>query len=120
MYMSSNREFTAMTEEALLFWLPKFVAEIRKSDGSLYPPNSVYQICCGLSRALKSELWMKTSFRSVNPNAAMVGTNFQLSVIFLLPRISQSISTLTRTKFFFTLELLLLFCIDALLYVQVF
>ena len=49
-----KQEFTAMTEEALLFWLLKFVAEIRKSDGSLYPPNSVYQICCGLSRALKS------------------------------------------------------------------
>ena len=49
-----KQEFTAMTEEALLFWLPKFVAEIRKSDGSLYPPNSVYQICCGLSRALTS------------------------------------------------------------------
>ena len=115
-----KQEFTAMTEEALLFWLPKFVAEIRKSDGSLYPPNSVYQICCGLSRALKSALWMKTSFRSVNPNAAMVGTNFQL-LIFLVPRTSQSISTLTRTKFFSTsLELLLLFCIDPLLCVQVF
>ena len=49
-----KQEFTAMTEEALLFSLPKFVAEMRKSDGSLYPPNSVYQICCGLSRALKS------------------------------------------------------------------
>ena len=46
--------FTAMTEEALLFWLPKFVAQIRKSDGSLFPPNSAHQICCGLSRALKS------------------------------------------------------------------
>ena len=46
--------FTAMTKEASLFWLPKFVAEIRKSDGSLFPPNSVDQICCGLSRALKS------------------------------------------------------------------
>ena len=49
-----KKEFTAMAEEALLFWLPKFVAKIRNSDGSLYPPNSVYQICCGLSRALKS------------------------------------------------------------------
>ena len=42
-----------MTEEALLFQLTKFVAEIRKSDGSLNPPNSVHQIWCGLSRALK-------------------------------------------------------------------
>ena len=43
-----------MTEESLLFWLPKFIAEVRKRDGGLYPPNSVIQICCGLSRALKS------------------------------------------------------------------
>ena len=42
-----------MTEEAL-FWFPKFVAETGKSDGSLYLPNSVHQICCGLSMALKS------------------------------------------------------------------
>ena len=44
----------SMTEESLLFWLPKFIAEVRKGDGGLYPPNSVYQICCGLSWALKS------------------------------------------------------------------
>ena len=25
---------------------------------SLYPPNSVHQICCGLSRALKSANWV--------------------------------------------------------------
>ena len=49
-----KQEFTATTEEALLFWLPKFVVEIRKSGGSLYLPNSVHQICCWLSRALKS------------------------------------------------------------------
>ena len=30
-----KQEFTTMIEEALLFWLPKFVAEIRKSDVSL-------------------------------------------------------------------------------------
>ena len=39
-----KQEFTVMTKEALLLWLPKFVAEIRKSDGSVYPPNSVYHI----------------------------------------------------------------------------
>ena len=49
-----NETLISMTEECLLFWLPKFVVEVRKSDGDLYPPNSVYQICCGLSRALKS------------------------------------------------------------------
>ena len=48
-----NQTLTSMTEECLLFRLPKFIVKVRKSDGGLYPPNSVYQICCGLSRALK-------------------------------------------------------------------
>ena len=46
--------FVTMSEEAMLFWLPKFITEVRRSDGNSYPPNSVYQICCGLSRALRS------------------------------------------------------------------
>ena len=37
-----------------MFRLPKFIAEVRKGDGGPYPPNNVYQICCGLSWALKS------------------------------------------------------------------
>ena len=49
-----DKTLLSMTEESFLFWLPKFIAEVRKGDGGLYPPNSVYQICCGLSRALKS------------------------------------------------------------------
>ena len=38
----------SMTKESLLSWLPKFIAEVCKGDGGLCPPNSVYQICCGL------------------------------------------------------------------------
>ena len=49
-----DETLTSMTVDGLLFWLPKFVAEVRKSGGGLYPPNSVYQICCGFSHALKS------------------------------------------------------------------
>ena len=114
-----------MAEEALLFWLLKFVAEIRKRDGSLYPPNSVYQICCGLNSTLKSanrvdiDMFNSPKFTQFR---AMVGKNFQL-LICLVPPTSQSISTSARTKlfiFFPSLVLLLLFCIDALLYVQVF
>jgi len=37
---------------AVGFWLVKFVAEVRCADGKPYPPNSVYQICCGLGRAV--------------------------------------------------------------------
>ena len=34
------------------FWLCRFVVEARKKNGSNYPPNSVYQLCCGLNRGL--------------------------------------------------------------------
>ena len=37
----------------LCFWLSKFVHEIKKKDGSEYPPNTLYQICAGLQRALR-------------------------------------------------------------------
>ena len=48
--------FVTMSEETMhmLFWLPKFITEVRRSDGNSYPLSSVYQICCGLSRALRS------------------------------------------------------------------
>ena len=35
------------------FWLCRFVVEAHKRDGKEYPPNTLYQICCGLGRALK-------------------------------------------------------------------
>ena len=37
-----KQEITAMIEEAFLFWLLKFVAEMRKRDGSAYPPNLLW------------------------------------------------------------------------------
>ena len=37
----------------MTFWLPRFIAEVRKTDGKPYPPNSLYQICCGLHRCLR-------------------------------------------------------------------
>ena len=44
-------------------------------------------------------VWVKTSFRSVNHNAAVVGTNFPLSIC-LVPPTSQSISTSVRMNLF--------------------
>ena len=37
----------------LCFWLSKFVHEIKKKDGCVYPPNTLSQICAGLQRALR-------------------------------------------------------------------
>jgi len=35
------------------FWLSRFVVEAHKKDGADYPPNTLYQLCSGLGRALK-------------------------------------------------------------------
>ena len=35
------------------FWLTRFVLEVRKKDAKPYPPNTLYQIVCGLQRDLR-------------------------------------------------------------------
>lgn len=44
------------TNEELNKWLAKFVVEVRKKEeaGKCYPPNSLYQLCCGLQRFLRN------------------------------------------------------------------
>lgn len=49
-----NEEITLMSPEAMNFWLSRFVVEARKMNGSEYPPNTLYQICCGLGRVLRN------------------------------------------------------------------
>ena len=38
---SQNAKFEDLTLEQLRYWLPKFIYEVRKSDGSLYPQGSL-------------------------------------------------------------------------------
>ena len=47
------KDCTKMNVQDLDFWLSRFVIEARKKDGSEYPPNTLYQLCCGLGRAIK-------------------------------------------------------------------
>ena len=35
-------------KEALDQWMSKFLLEIRRLDGAEYPPNTIYQITCGI------------------------------------------------------------------------
>ena len=37
----------AMDNEQLRYWLSRFIFEVRKRDGSEYPPNTLHHICCG-------------------------------------------------------------------------
>ena len=38
------------TTQSLDYWLSKFVMEVRRVDGKPYPPNSLYQLWCGIMR----------------------------------------------------------------------
>ena len=31
-------------------WLSRFVLEVRRKDGNVYPPNTIHQLCCGILR----------------------------------------------------------------------
>ena len=44
---------TEMTEHELQHWLTRFILEVRKKDGSVYPPNTLLHICAGLMRHLR-------------------------------------------------------------------
>jgi len=41
--------------EELNYWLSILVVEVRKKKdpGSVYPPNTLYQLCCGLQRHMR-------------------------------------------------------------------
>ena len=44
------------TDDDVNKWMAKFVVEIRKKEelGKCYPPNSLYQLCCGLQRFIRN------------------------------------------------------------------
>ena len=35
------------------YWMCKFILEVRRQDGKEYPPNTLYQIVCGIMRHLR-------------------------------------------------------------------
>ena len=42
-----------LTEKLLNEWMCKFILEVRRKDGAEYPPNSLYQIVCGILRHVR-------------------------------------------------------------------
>ena len=43
-----------LINSVLNFWLARFVAEVRRSDGKPYPPKSIHQLICGVLRHMCS------------------------------------------------------------------
>lgn len=43
-----------ITEEELQHWLCAFVLEVWKRDGTVFVPNTLYHICCGIMRYLRT------------------------------------------------------------------
>ena len=44
---------TELNRRELQYWLTRFVLEVRKRDGSEFPPNTLHHISCGLMRHLR-------------------------------------------------------------------
>ena len=42
-----------MTDAEMQLRLSQFIGEVRKRDGSVYPPNTLHHIVCGLMRHLR-------------------------------------------------------------------
>ena len=49
-----EENFDDMTVEAMGVWLPKFIMEVREQNGEMYPPESMYSLCCALQQSLKA------------------------------------------------------------------
>ena len=51
-----NGQYTCIlpiTTYSTIYWLSKFVIEVRNSCGNVYPPNTLYSVCCGIQRYIK-------------------------------------------------------------------
>ena len=54
-YRVVNADMLEQEEEELCYWLSKFIVEVRqkKNPGMPYPPNTLYQLACGIQRHLR-------------------------------------------------------------------
>ena len=43
-----NEDITVLDNTGIQYWMSQFILEIRKKDGSEYPPNTLHDICCGI------------------------------------------------------------------------
>ncbi len=55
LYVPQAEQLMYLSADELNIHLCKFVFEVRRYDGSVYPPNSLYQLSCGLLRYLRHD-----------------------------------------------------------------
>ena len=48
-----STSFCKLTVSEMDFWLSMFILEVHKKNGDPYPPNTLYQLICGLQRQLR-------------------------------------------------------------------
>ena len=48
-----NEDITALDNNGIQYWMSRFILEVRKKDGSEYPPNTLHHICCGILHHLR-------------------------------------------------------------------
>ena len=53
LHLIPEKAFKDFTVEEINYAMPRFIAEVRKQDGSLYPPNSLWQLVVGLQIYLR-------------------------------------------------------------------
>ena len=58
-YTVVNPDILKLQKTELNYWFSKLVVEVRKKKcpGACYPPNTLYQLCCGLLRYLRDNGW---------------------------------------------------------------
>ena len=78
---------------ALSHWLALFVTEVRKADGRKYPPNSVYQILCGILHFMRKQDPFVPKFLDRSTNALEKNNIGQFQTCF--PRLWSGLTHLT-------------------------
>ena len=47
-----------MSEQQLIYFVPRFILEVRKKNSEEYPPNSLYQMVCGIQRQIQKKAYL--------------------------------------------------------------
>ena len=57
-----ERDLQFLDKEQMVYWICKFICEVRKKDGSVYQPNTLLSLVMGLQSYLNNECNIKVEF----------------------------------------------------------